>query len=39
MGISENERVDDPSEYMAQLAHSFLPLETWGFEGKLQIRQ
>jgi hypothetical protein len=32
MGIPESERVEHPSEYMAQLAQSFLPLETWSFE-------
>jgi len=28
-----NEVIDDPCEYMAQLAQRILPLEKWGFEG------
>jgi len=30
--IPDDERIEDPCEYMAQLAQKFLPLKKWGFK-------
>jgi hypothetical protein len=32
MNIPEDERIEDPCEYMAQLAQVFLPLMKWEFK-------
>lgn len=32
MNIPENERIDDPCEYMNILATTFLPIRRWGFQ-------
>ena len=32
MNTYENERMEDPCEYMAQLAQKYLPLNHWGFK-------
>jgi len=31
LGVPDEERIDDPCEYMAQLGRDFLPLQKWGF--------